>query len=153
MTVNPQKIAVRDVNTEHQDNLSKMDHLALVITSRVGTMGFFIAIFVWTVLWLGWNFLAPKHLQFDPPMGFVFWLFLSNMIQIFLMPLLMIGQNLQGRHSERRAQSDFEVNVKSEQEIQTILHHLEYQNTMLQAMVEKLQINLSELQQSIPEQK
>jgi uncharacterized membrane protein len=151
-TNNPQTSA-RDVNTEHQDNLSKLDRLALAITNRIGTMGFFMAIVAWTVLWLGWNFLAPKNLQFDPPMGFIFWLFLSNMLQIFLMPLLMIGQNLQGRHSERRAQSDFEVNVKAEQEIETILHHLEYQNTILQAMVEKLQINVSELRQGVHDQK
>ena len=30
-------------------------------------------ILIWTIFWLGWNFLAPPRLQFDPPMGFVFW--------------------------------------------------------------------------------
>src|SRR5262249_200993 len=109
---------VRDVNAEHDQSLSTLDRVAIAITDRVGTMGFFLLIFFWTVGWLTWNFLAPKHLQFDPPMAFVFWLFISNMIQIFLMPLLMIGQNLQGRHAELRAQSDFEVNVKAEKEIE-----------------------------------
>jgi uncharacterized membrane protein len=36
------------------------------------------------------------------------------MIQLFLMPLIMIGQNLQGRHAEQRAESDIEVNVRAE---------------------------------------
>jgi uncharacterized membrane protein len=40
-------------------------------------------------------------------------------IQIMLMPLIMVGQNLQGRHSELRAENDFEVNVKAEMEIET----------------------------------
>ncbi len=40
---------------------------------------------------------APKSLRFDPYPGFVLWLFISNMIQLFLMPLLLIGQNLLGR--------------------------------------------------------
>jgi hypothetical protein len=31
---------------------------------------------------VGWNLLAPQKLQFDPPMAFVFWLFISNLIQI-----------------------------------------------------------------------
>ena len=48
------------------------------------------------------NLLAPDRLQFDPPMGFVFWLFLSNLIQILLMPLIMVGQNIIGRHAEAR---------------------------------------------------
>jgi uncharacterized membrane protein len=77
-------------------------------------------------------------------MGFVFWLFISNMIQIFLMPLIMIGQNLQARHAELRAEYDLEVNVKAEQEIEVILHHLEYQNTILIRMLEKMGITLDE---------
>jgi uncharacterized membrane protein len=53
------------------------------------------------------------------------------MIQIFLMPLIMIGQNLQGRHAEKRAESDFDVNVRAEKEIEVILMHLERQNELI----------------------
>jgi uncharacterized membrane protein len=71
-------------------------------------------------------------------MAFVFWLFISNLIQLLLMPLIMVGQNVQARHSELRAANDLEVNVKAEGEIEMILQHLEYQNELLVAMVEKL---------------
>ena len=107
---------------------TRLDRLALWITNHVGTMGFFLTIFAWTAIWLGWNFLAPEPLQFDQPMSFVFWLFLSNLIQILLMPLIMVGQNIIGRHAEARAEHDLEINVKAEQEIEVILHHLEHQN-------------------------
>ncbi len=60
------------------------------------------------------------------------------MIQIFLMPLIMIGQNLQGRHSEIRAEADFEVNVKAEREIEAILTHLENQNELILRIVKHL---------------
>jgi uncharacterized membrane protein len=93
------------------ENLAALDRLAVWITERVGTMVFFLIIFTWTVCWLFWNMLAPKSLRFDPYPGFVLWLFISNMIQLFLMPLLMIGQNLLGRDGE-------------EQEIQTIREQL-----------------------------
>ncbi len=53
------------------------------------------------------------------------------MIQIFLMPLIMIGQNLQGRHAERRAESDFNVNVRTGKEIEVILLHLANQNELI----------------------
>ena len=131
-------------NVHHQvkERISTLDRLALWTTQRVGTMGFFLAIFVWTVLWLGWNLLAPARLQFDPPMGFVFWLFISNLIQILLMPLIMVGQNIQGLHSELRAESDLQVNIKAEREIEAVLRHLEYQNGLLIAMIEKLGIDL-----------
>jgi uncharacterized membrane protein len=80
-------------------------------------------------------------LQFDPPTAFVFWLFISNLIQLLSMPLIMVGQNVQARHSELRADNDLEVNVKAEAEIEVVLQHLEYQNALLIAMVEKLGVS------------
>lgn len=133
---------ITNPNMDFADSLTPLDKLALWITDHVGTMGFFAVIFVWTVLWLGWNLLAPKELQFDPPMGFVFWLFISNLIQIMLMPLIMVGQNIQGRRSEMRAEHDLNINIKAEKEIEVILEHLEYQNAMLMAMTEKLGVEL-----------
>ncbi|MEJ0052054.1 MAG: DUF1003 domain-containing protein [Methylovirgula sp.] len=121
-----------------EEKITPMDRLALWITVRVGSMGFFLIIFAWTALWLGWNLLAPRAWQFDPPMAFVFWLFISNVIQLLLMPLIMVGQNVQGRYAEARAEHDLDVNVRAEEEIEVILRHLEYQNTMLVAMVQKL---------------
>ena len=102
-------------------------------------MGFFFIIFLWTVCWLSWNSLAPKESRFDPYPAFVLWLFISNMIQIFLMPLIMIGQNLESKHSEIRAEADFEVNTKAELEIETILMHLENQNKIILEILHKLE--------------
>jgi uncharacterized membrane protein len=134
----------RNVIKEANENAGRLEKTAVWITNKVGTMGFFLIIFIWTAFWLGWNFLAPKELQFDPPMGFVFWLFLSNLIQILLMPLIMVGQNIQGRHAEARAEYDLEVNVKAEKEIESILRHLETQNNMLIALIEKQGLTLEE---------
>ena len=133
------KKPVRNVNIEHQERLSRLERVAVWITDHVGTMGFFLTIFAWTILWLGWNILAPKGVQFDPYPAFVLWLFISNMIQIFLMPLIMIGQNLQARHAEARAEADFEVNTKAELEIETILEHLENQNEVMLEILKKLE--------------
>ena len=137
---------VRNVHQQVLQTFSPLDRLALSITVRVGSMGFFLAVLGWTVFWLGWNVLAPPAWQFDPPMAFVFWLFISNVIQILLMPLIMVGQNVQGSHADLRAEHDLEVNVKSEREIEVILRHLEYQNTMLIAMLEKLGVSVVEAQ-------
>ena len=102
-------------------------------------MGFFLIILFWTLLWLGWNTLAPLDMRFDPFPAFVLWLFISNMIQIFLMPLIMIGQNLQGRHADKRAESDFEVNIRAEKEIEVILLHLDHQNELILKILKKIE--------------
>jgi uncharacterized membrane protein len=129
---------IREIYAKKPKELSKLDKLACWITDRVGSMGFFIIIFAWTFLWLGWNTLGPVALRFDPYPAFVLWLFLSNMIQIFLMPLIMIGQNQQADHADSRAQADFEVNTKAELEIETILLHLENQNALILKILEHL---------------
>src|SRR5262249_61895352 len=128
-----------------RDNLRLLNKVALFITERVGTFGFFLLIFAWTIVWLGWNTLGPAKERFDPAMGFVLYLFICNVIQILLMPLIMVGQNLQGMHSEARAEHDLEVNIKAEQEIEVVLEHLEYQNEILMKMVEKLGVDVHEV--------
>ena len=137
---------IKNTFRETREKLSRLERAAVWITDRVGSMGFFLIIVVWTSLWLSWNLLAPPALQFDPPMAFVLWLFMSNVLQILLMPLIMVGQNVQGRHSEMRAEHDLEVNVKAEQEIEVILRHLEYQNALLLAMQAKMGADITALE-------
>jgi uncharacterized membrane protein len=129
----------RNVNIVHKESLTKVERLAVWVTDHIGTMGFFFVIVIWTVIWLCWNIFAPRSLQFDPYPAFVFWLFISNMIQIFLMPLIMVGQNLQGRHSEVRAEADFEINIKAEREIEAILMHLENQSDVMLQILRNLE--------------
>lgn len=144
--VRHQHSAVHNVNQVAAERMTPLEKVAVFVTDRVGTFGFFLIIFTWTVVWLGFNALAPHNLRWDPGPAFVLWLFISNMIQIFLMPLLMVGQNLQGRHSEIRAQADFEVNTKAEQEVEAILLHLEQQAAQIERQGEVMLDILHQLQ-------
>ncbi|MDB5266661.1 MAG: rane protein-like protein [Parcubacteria group bacterium] len=101
-------------------------------------MGFFIILSIWTIGWLAWNLLAPVDMRFDPAPAFVVWLFASNMIQLVLLPLVMVSQNIEAKVADRRAQEDFEVNKKSEREIEVIIAHLENQNDLLLNLAEKI---------------
>ncbi len=125
------------------NKISKLDKIALLITERVGSMRFFVIIFIWTLLWLGWNILAPQSLRFDPFPAFVLWLFISNMIQLFLMPLIMIGQNLQSHHADVRAETDLKINELAEAENETILIHLENQNEIMLRILKHIESNTS----------
>ncbi|HEY3781540.1 MAG TPA: DUF1003 domain-containing protein [Fimbriimonadaceae bacterium] len=131
-----------NVSDVQKTKLKTLDKLACAITDKVGSMGFFLIIFGWTVLWCGYNILASEvpglhWTSFDPFPAFVAYLLISNVIQILLMPLIMVGQNVQSQHSDLRAQSDLDVNVKAEDEIEAILKHLEMQNAMLTALLDQ----------------
>jgi uncharacterized membrane protein len=129
---------IKNANTIHREKLSPLEKLAVFVTEKIGTMGFFFIIFVWTISWLSWNIFAPQEFRFDPYPAFVLWLFISNLIQLHLMPLIMVGQNIQGKHSSLRAEYDFQTNRKAEREIEAILLHLERQQELLLSMQRKL---------------
>lgn len=52
--------APRNVNQEFRGSFSLLDRVALVVTRRVGTFGFFLIILAWTLIWLGGNSLGRK---------------------------------------------------------------------------------------------
>ena len=118
---------------------SYIDRLAVQITHGVGTVGFFFILSLWTAGWLLWNLYAPVELRIDPAPAFVIWLFTSNIIQLVLLPLIMVGQNLEGKFAESRAQADFEINQKAEHEIEVIIAHLENQNELLLELIRKVE--------------
>ena len=132
------KRPIRNVNIEYKEKLSDLEKFAVWVTDKIGTMGFFLFILIFNVLWIGWNVFAPIDMVFDSSWSFLILLFINNILQILFMPLIMVGQNLQGRHSEARAQADFEVNTKAEDEIETILVHLENQNEMMLEILNKI---------------
>jgi uncharacterized membrane protein len=139
----------RNANVIHEQGLSRLDRLAIAITTKVGSVGFFLAIAMWTVTWTGYNMLASlfpalRWHAFDPFPAFVAYLLISNVIQILLMPLIMVGQNLQGRHSETRAELDFEINQKAEREVVATLRHLERNTELLLQLMRHLDCRVSD---------
>ncbi|MEK7555460.1 MAG: DUF1003 domain-containing protein [Patescibacteria group bacterium] len=116
---------MENVNLKHKESFTRLEKFAVLITERIGTMGFFFIVLIWTILWLMWNIFSPLEFRFDPFPAFVLWLFISNMFQLFFLPLIMVGQNLQNRHAELRAENDYEINLKTEKEIEIVLTNLE----------------------------
>lgn len=122
-----------------QQTLSSAERFAVYITHHVGSIEFFAILTLWSVGWLMWNLFGPAGYRFDPAPAFVIWLFLSNIIQLILLPLIMIGQNLDDRHSNLRAEADYKLNKRAEEEIKVIIGHLENQNELLLEIVRKIE--------------
>jgi len=119
----------RNVNDLHKDKLGTQDKLALAITTAVGTM---YAVYVFALgmgFWMFWQTYLSKK-PFDP-YPFAFLLFLGNIIQLLLMPLIMVGQNIQGKHSELRAEEEYKTTISSYQDIEHILKRLDGQDQEL----------------------
>jgi uncharacterized membrane protein len=122
---------IRNTNIEHQAKMTPTEKMALWVTIHIGSMGFFFFILLFNAAWMLWNALAPVEVRFDTAWEFLVLLFINNILQILFMPLIMVGQNLQNRHAEHRAEMEFEVNIKAEREIENVLLHLEQQNELI----------------------
>lgn len=135
-----------NINRRHQQSLSFQDKIALFITSAIGTM---YAVYVLALFMVGWMLWQTKfsHHPFDP-YPFAFLLFLGNIVQLLLMPLIMVGQNLQGRHAEIRAEEEFNTTESSYKDIEQILLHLDKQDKQMKKQLDLL----IELSQSIQKQ-
>ena len=88
------------------------------VTTAVGTMGAFYVFAILMAAWMLWQ--SEAQHPFDP-YPFAFLLFLGNIVQLLLMPLIMVGQNIQTAHADARAEADFEVNRRAEDEIEKLL--------------------------------
>ena len=119
---------IENTNIVHQHQLSILDRLALFITKKVGSMGFVFACVI----------LVTIPIFFTSTITTVQYIS-SGILQLILLPLILVGQNLMGRHAELRAKHDFETNVKAEKEIETILLHLEKQDEMMLDILRRIE--------------
>jgi uncharacterized membrane protein len=107
-----------NVNVKHKQSLAFQNKIALVITTAIGTMYSVYLFMIIMAGWMLWQSLTKK--PFDP-FPFAFLLFLGNIIQLLLMPLIMVGQNIQGQHSELRANEEFRTTQTIYKDIEKIL--------------------------------
>src|SRR6187200_3119147 len=62
---------VRNANELMKESFTPLERVALFVTHRISSVGFFMTIATWSAGWLLWNTLAPAHEQFDPAPAFV----------------------------------------------------------------------------------
>jgi uncharacterized membrane protein len=130
---------VKNPNDTFKESLTPLKKLALFVTEHVGTMGFFFIVLGWTLFWLAFNIVVPKSVRFDPYPAFVLWLIISNILQILLMPLLLIGQNIQGMRADIRGEHDYETDQRAEKEIKTVLLHFDRQQKLILKILESIE--------------
>lgn len=98
---------------EHIETLSINERVAVFITDNVGTM---YCAYLFACLGIAALAGALTNWEF----GILCGLASSQVIQLVLLPIIMVGQNIQNRHSEIAAQADFETNIEAEKRIEEL---------------------------------
>jgi Protein of unknown function (DUF1003) len=84
--------------------VSVNDRIAAWLTQRLGSMWAFYASAFTQVTWIG---LAEAGVQRFDPYPFAFMTFLSTLAQLIFMMVIMVGQDVLGRASDRRSEQTF----------------------------------------------
>lgn len=104
----------KNVNQRHRDNMSVLDRLGLGITRLVGTM---ICAIVFTVLSL---ISLPTALKSHNLLIIVGWI-AQTFLQLVLLPIIMVGQNIQGKHSEVMADEEFKTTQTTYKDLEHLI--------------------------------
>jgi uncharacterized membrane protein len=125
---------VRNVNKEHRESLGMLDKTAIFITKIVGTMWCAIAFTLLALISL------PSAINGGTATT-ISWI-AQTFLQLVLLSIIMVGQNLQSRHSELRADADYETNLEAKSDIEILMKRLDsIENDKLDKILEIIKKN------------
>ena len=110
----------KNVNKQHAQSLKVLDKTALLITTGVGTM--YCAILFAAIAFIGFPFKGGSPLQY------VLWTS-SEFLQLVLLPIIIVGQNLQNRHSSLLAEQMYRIEKHNEKLLKEIINLKESKGT------------------------
>ena len=127
---------VRDLNREVDRKLTFPDRVASDFARLVGSWVFVIAQLALMLLWVLLN--ALNLLRHWDPYPFMFLNFVFSIEAAIWVSVVLMALNKIADRDRIRAQNDYEVNVKAEEEVKALMNHLMHQDEILLQIVNRL---------------
>jgi uncharacterized membrane protein len=127
---------VRDLNREVDRKLTFADRVADDFARLIGSWVFVLAQAGIMVLWVGLNALNLIHPWDRYP--FLFLNFILAVEAAVWVSVVLMALNRLADRDRLRAQHDYELNVKAEEELKALMNHLMHQDEVLLQIVNRL---------------
>jgi uncharacterized membrane protein len=127
---------VRDLNREVDRKSTFADQVASDFARLVGSWYFVLAQAGIMVLWVGLNALNLIHPWDKYP--FLFLNFILSLEAAVWVSVVLMAVNRLADRDRLRAQHDYELNVKAEEELKALMNHLMHQDEILLQIVNRL---------------
>jgi len=127
---------VRDLNREVDRKLTFSDRVASDFARLVGSWVFVLAQVGLMLVWVGLN--ALNLLRPWDPYPFQFLNFVLSLEAAIWASIMLMALNAQASRDRIRAQNEFELNVKAEEELKSLMNHLMHQDEILLQIVNRL---------------
>lgn len=133
---------IKNANEVIKEQLTFGQRASDWIANKVGSWQFIISQSLLLTIWAVLNVTA--WIRHWDPYPFILMNLVLSLQAAYTAPMIMMSQNRKADRDRIEAHIDYEINVKAETEIKTILENLEAQNilmTELHKMLENLQNN------------
>src|SRR6476660_346568 len=127
---------VRDLNRETERRLTLADRIAIDFTSLVGSWVFVLAQLGLIVVWVVLN--ALSLINHWDPYPFQFLNLILTLEVAAWISLALMAFNRQADRDRLKAQHDYELDVKAEEELKALMNHLMHQDEILLQIVNRL---------------
>lgn len=104
---------IRHANKEHENNLTRNERIGVWVTNHVGTMEC-----AYIFILMGVAALVGALTNWE--VGLICGLASSQVIQLVLLPIIMVGTQVQSKHDQIRADLQFEMEKRMEAELDEI---------------------------------
>jgi uncharacterized membrane protein len=128
---------VRDLNREVDRKLTFADRVASDIARLVGSWIFVLAQVSLMLLWVLLNGFSLLRGHWDP-YPFLFLNFIFSLEAAIWVSVVLMAMNRQADRDRLRAQNEFELNIKAEEELKALMNHLMHQDEILLQIVNRL---------------
>jgi uncharacterized membrane protein len=127
---------VRDLNREFDRKLKLTDRIASDFARLVGSWVFVLAQLGLMLLWVLLNVIgALRHWD---PYPFIFLNLVFSLEAAIWVSVVLMALNSLADRDRLRAQSEYELNVKAEEELKALMNHLMHQDEILLQIVNRL---------------
>jgi uncharacterized membrane protein len=134
---------VVDINQEHDRSLTVGERVADHVAEIIGSWPFIIFQSLILGAWIALNVVA--YVQHWDPYPFILLNLALSFQAAYAAPIIMMSQNRQADKDRLMAQHDYEINLKAEQEVKAIMHHLEQQDDIMLDILRRLEAQHREL--------
>jgi len=128
---------VKNVNEAADQSMSFGERASDAFAATMGSWTFIIAQSVLLVFWVALNVTAWM-LHWDP-YPFILLNLALSLEAAYAAPIIMMSQNRQADKDRLAAEEDYRVNMKAEEELKEVMHHLEQQDELMLDILRRLE--------------
>jgi uncharacterized membrane protein len=128
---------VKNINQIHAEKLTSGQRIADQLAAVMGSWSFIIVQSVMLAIWICLNVAA--YINHWDPYPFILLNLALSFQAAYAAPIIMMSQNRQAAKDRLMAEQDYEVNCKAEDELKSIMTHLEQQDEVMLDVLRRME--------------